>query len=213
MGTYNYFVRLLEKLGCPVNDHIRYYLANQQKIRATRIAQYKKKEIKKKRNTKLHAKLKEYSEKIKRETAAASGCVYQPGIGMDGGYCQPTHDGGDSDQDGAAGQQASALSVCNACGVAGHKRKTNRLCSMYETRGAAKKTNDTPPVALVVGRAGIDGGDSKPAATEEDTAIQDADEQELMDGIPFEETDDEFFDALEAADDADDIGAFIWIVN
>ena len=202
----------------PMNDHLHYYLSMQQKTRAARIAKYKKKETKKKRNFKLHAKLKEYSEKIKVESAKLNGCIYQPGIGMDGGYCQPMTEGGAAADDEVGGDSTpAALSVCKHCGIAGHKRTTHRECGMYRApRGVKLKQDDAagerPPVASVTTTPTNDenavvaeDGDSE-EATQEDPLLQDAAEQALLDVIPFDETDDEFFDALEAADDADDSG-------
>ena len=94
----------------------------QQKARSTRLAKSRLKANKKLRISKLHSKLKEYSEKImKKERAKADGCVYQPGIGMDGGYCQPV--GHDAPEDGDT--TPGALSVCNSCCITGHKRNAH----------------------------------------------------------------------------------------
>ena len=154
---------------------MRYYLAKQQQTGAYRIDKYKQKEVKKERNFKLHNKLKEYSEKVKKQIAKRDGAVYQPGIGMDGGYCELA-------ADPAA---PPAANICSACGEAGHKLRTNKKCKYYVARNT-KKATDAADV------------------TEEDSEENpDAGEQDLMDNVQFEESDDEFFDALEDDDDCD----------
>ena len=214
VGTYEYFVRLLEKLGCPVTDHVRYYLSTQQKTRATRIAKYKKKQVKKNRNAKLYAKLKEYSEKIKIEKAKSNGCTYQPGIGMDGGYCEAEVAGTADDDDGTAGDAIiQPPQVCRDCGELGHKVKANKKCVLYVPRSRIPQEEDAPPVAAVLG-INVASNDLVECTKDEGTSNEDrmvsiterdGDEQAMMDSIPFDEDDDAFFDALEdAADDADD---------
>ena len=172
LGYLVYFELLFAKLKVPMTPDVRHYLQQQQKARAYRIEKYKKAEVKKCRNTKLHDKLREYSEVVKKEIAKRNGCVYQPGIGMDGGYVAPA---------AAVTVAASALKKCSACGETGHSMRTNKKCRYYKKAGPAAA--------------------AEPAAEDDDN--RDAQEQDLMDEIGFEASDDEFFDALEDDDEVD----------
>ena len=179
IGTLAYFERLFTKLGITVSDDILHYLTKQERTRNYRIQQYKKKEVKKERNFKLHNRLREYSEQliIKKE----GGAVYQPGIGMDGGYQQQ------------AAAVADGNNTCQACGEAGHKRRTSKKCRFYKARAPTKKAPTTEPDET-----------ASSTASAVDQAAQDAEEQELMDAVGFDASDDEFFDALERDEEDDD---------
>ena len=170
VGTDEYYERLFAKLSIQLAPDVRHYFAQQQKARAYRIAHFKKTAIKKKRNYKLHDKLREYSEGVKKEIAKRDGCTYQPGIGMDGGYV--------AIEDAVAPPHDTNIR-CSACGEAGHKMRTNKKCRFYRSiRGASA----TKPAAII----------------DED---RDAVEQDLMDEVGFEESDDEFFDTIEDEED------------
>ena len=181
VGSLEYYRRLFTKCGIHVTEATLHYLTQHQKARAYRIETYKKKEVKKKRNTKLHDKLREYSEKVKKNVAKRDGTVYQPGIGMDGGYCQQ------EEEEAPAPAAANNNSIiCSACGESGHKMRTNKKCRFYKPRGATAGAT-TKPVALPDNDSQDDSDSNK-----------DAEEQELLDSLPFDdESDDEFFDAIE----------------
>ena len=66
IGTSEYFVRLFGKLGVEITGPMQHYLSKQQQTRVYRIDKYKRQDVKKARNLKLHDKLKEYSEKVKK---------------------------------------------------------------------------------------------------------------------------------------------------
>ena len=175
VGSLVFFERLFGKFGIPLSIHARHYLTQQQRTRVYRIDNYKKKRVKKNRNYKLHDRLREFSEKVKKQIAKKEGSVYQPGIGMEGGYCQP-----------AAATAIPSNKRCSACGEAGHKMRTSKKCRLYKARGAAA------PAAA-----------SLPTDNDEE-CTHDADEQALLDACGFAgESDDEFFDALEDDDDED----------
>ena len=108
-----------------MTDDILYYLETQQKTRVYRKEKDKRHEIKKKRNAKLHGKLKDLSLKLE------AGAEYNPGIGMNGGYAA---DAGDGDKKPAA--KLKCGSVCTTCGEDTHKRSTNRLCPAYKKKRA-----------------------------------------------------------------------------
>ena len=184
VGTLVYFGRLFAKLGIAVAPDVRHYLTKQQRTRAYRIQQYKKKEVKKVRNLKLHQRLREYSEKliIKKE---GKGAVYQPGIGMDGGYQAAAP----AVAVAAASTISNSNDKCQACGEAGHKRRTNKKCRFYTARKAATTEPLTPT-------------DDSTATV--DQATQDAEEQDLMDQVGFDASDDEFFDCIDKDDEEDD---------
>ena len=97
---------------------------------------------------------------------------------MDGGYCELV----------AAAPPPTPVNnniKCSACGEAGHKLRTNKKFKFYSPRGNSSKKKPAP------------------LAKEEQEDNPDADEQDLMDNVQFEESDDEFFDALEDDDDCD----------
>ena len=89
IGAEQYYTRLLKKLGIKVTKEIAYYFEKQEQARSRCIETFKKKANKQKRNVKLHDKLKQWTEDL-RKAKAKGGAVYQPGVGMDGGYCVST---------------------------------------------------------------------------------------------------------------------------
>ena len=183
VGTYEYYMGLFEKCGIFVSADTQHYLRTQQKTRAYRIAQCKKKEVKKARNKKLHAKLKEYSAKVQSDIAKRDGTVYQPGIGMDGGYNMPAA--------ASASTTANTTSrVCSSCQGNDHLRPTNKKCRFYKARN-----NKNQPAAPV---------DSVPVPAPKNQLTRDADEQDLMDQVGFDDEGDEFFDCYDDEDDEDD---------
>ena len=110
---------------------------------------------------------------------------------MDGGYEQ---------EDEAAEDEAvlvagnntdgpnTVVPTCSACGEAGHKMRTSKKCRYYKQRGSTTKQGAVPDSIILQGDA-------------ED--IRDAEEQDLMDAVAFDCSDDDFFDAHEEEDDFD----------
>ena len=79
--------------------------------------------------------------------------VYQPGIGMDGGYTTEDLDGGDKRNKGARRnkknkKKTATDKVCPHCGKVGHVRKTSKYCDYNSTKRAAivgpSASDDTP---------------------------------------------------------------------
>ena len=120
VGYKEFFIRLLERCGIEVTDDILYYLEKQQKTRVYRKEKDKRHEIKKKRNAKLHGRLKDLSLKLE------AGAEYSPGIGMNNGYAD------DEEQEKKPAAKLKCGSVCTTCGEDTHKRSTNRLCPAYK---------------------------------------------------------------------------------
>ena len=179
LGTVNYFTRLYAKLGVTMTDDVLHYLATQQKARSYRIKKSKEREYKKTRNVKLHNRLKEYSEAVKRSIAKRDGSVYHPGIGMDGGY---------DPQETQPPTAASGVKTCSACGKQGHRLRTHRDCTLYVPRRVK-----TPPSTATTITSGEDD-------EEEDDAERDAEELNLLDSVAFDDYD-EFFDCFEGDED------------
>ena len=108
-----------------------------------RITKGQDKETKRLRNSKLHAKLKTVTAELKGAVAKRDGCIYEPGIGLDGGYAS---DGEDSFAPLASCSPApkkkrrvasTATRKCSARGLPGHnrsnimyKRKMPRLIAL-----------------------------------------------------------------------------------
>ena len=174
VGIVVYFERLLGKLGVPITDDFRHYLLLQQQTRTYRIVKSKKQSSKKNRNKKLHLKLQEYSEQVKREIDKGGGSVYNPGIGMNGGYSD------------VAGTKPATEKKCTSCGMVNgdHVRPWSKKCPNYEQYRYAKLAKKTT-VTAVTAAEGMDDTD------------RDAVEQALMDEVGFEATDQEFAEVLE----------------
>ena len=154
--------------------NIKHYLEKHQQTRVYRLLKSKKQESKLQRNSKFHAKLKEYTSEVKKAVAKRDG-VYEHGIGMDGGY-----------EEGAmaiAAAAAGSEKKCSACGELGHKMRTSKKCRYYKARGGAAAASAAPVL-------------EEDATTTATLPNRDAEEQALLDEMAFE-SDDEFFDAIE----------------
>ena len=121
VGIVEYFSRLLLKLEIDPTPELLYFLQSQQKGRANRINKSKTKTYKKLRNKKLHERLQQYSETAKKEIAKKEG-VYQPGIGMNGGYTECTET-----------TTTTKICQCSACGLVNgdHIRPWSKKCPKY----------------------------------------------------------------------------------
>jgi len=167
-----YFERLFGKIGIVPTDDILHHLDKQQKTRTYRIEMYKKSTSKIKRNKKFHEALKKHTEEAKKQDG-----FYQPGVGMDGGHAAA---------DTTATTQSKRSKgpvVCPICGGKGHKTARSKHCT-------------GPP----------DGDNAIPTTTTELSVAQlqaqiDGDEQELLDQLPLDVTDDQLFSSLDAAED------------
>ena len=138
IGSLHYFKRLLGALGIDVTPDVLHYLTQHAEARDYRISKGQEKETKRLRNHKLHAKLKQATIELKGAIAKRDGAIYQPGIGLGGGY--------NSDDEGSSApvsperplkkkRKVTATRKCGACGLAGHNR-SNRMCQQWSPKGA-----------------------------------------------------------------------------
>ena len=157
IGYKAYFERLIEhEYQIVIPDDVWYYLAKQERTRNYRIAQGKTSAAKKKRNVKLHTKLKEHSVAYREKQAKEDGgAQYASGIGMDGGYVQ------DEQEAAAAKNNDNTAGVCTRCHKPGHLRPTNKLCEFYVPRSSSNCSSD-------------------------EQAQRDAAEQEILDEVAFD---------------------------
>ena len=175
VGAQSHCERLFTLLGIAITPDVRYYLSKQQQTRQCRINKHKKKEVKKERNRKLHEKLQEHSNKVSK-AMEKEGALCAPGIGMDGGHCQPT-----------GMKQKAAPSPCTG---AGHSRPWSKKCPMCETCQREKESRNS--------------GHTDPAPELGDADAQDmrdSHEQNLMDAVGFGVDDQLFADQLVKAED------------
>ena len=159
LGMLHYFDTLIrKKLGIHINDDVRHFLSVKSNSRQKRLDKTKTKEYKRKRKTSEF-------EKIKRETVEATaarakreGAVYQPGIGMTGGYDESDLVEIDDNDSGAKKPAAMtrkktktspSQQVCTACNEPGHMRPWNKKCKLYaeysqrKTQKAAPRAHDS----------------------------------------------------------------------
>ena len=149
IGTKVYFERLFKKLGIKITEDIQHYLTKQELTRTRRIETFKKKVVKQERNKKLHDKLKQWTEELRKSKVSGDGAVYQPGVGMDGGYCLPATTAAASTKENRA---------CSGCGQigAGHLRPWSKKCPKYgdyianKEKSTAKKQSEEPKTSTAV---------------------------------------------------------------
>jgi len=181
IGTERFFNRLFETLGIDVSPLVTKHLKQQQSIRASRLKRSRKKEVKLVRNLKLHERLRKHTEDVKKENCKRDGIAYQPGMGINGGCTEE-----ELNQSAAAKHPTKAPVVCPHCGKKGHKTTRSNKCDKHVAKDKQQQQQqETPSTA--------------PAANVE--ALQakiDGDEADLMDQIPLDCSDDEFFDSLES---------------
>lgn len=144
IGIEKYYVRLLERLGIEVTPGIRHYLKTKSTNRDKRIAKTKTVAFKKKRKASEYNRAKKEMAEAKKARAKreSSGSVYEPGIGMMGGYVV------DDARPAAKKKKAPKASkpnkdgkqpVCSKCKQVGHWRPTNKLCPFYMPRNSKSK--------------------------------------------------------------------------
>ena len=173
VGTLHYFRRIFESLQIKMTADVEHYLVLHGETRDYRITKCQEPEAKRLRNTKLHEQLKKATIELKGAIAKEGG-VYQPGIGLDGGYEDDTQDeaedGGDDAKPAAKKRKVGSSGgsrKCSACGESGHNR-SNRMCSLWKPRGASKPstTRDSEELDLM---------DQMAFAAEQDIPLGDAD--------------------------------------
>ena len=167
LGTFTYFNRLFGKMGITVTEDVRHYLRIKGDNRQKRIDKTKTRDFKLKRKSAEFEKIKLESKEAASSRAKREG-VYQPGIGMTGGYDQADLAG--DNEDGAKKPAAKPSTnrkktkkkkknpegrLCNACGSDNHLRSTNKLCRFYVgrsqttvTAAAAKAKDNTETLEM-----------------------------------------------------------------
>ena len=185
IGTERFFTRLFARLGIDITPNIAKHLKQQQAIRACRINKCKDHKVKLHRNTKLHERLKKYTEEARKENCKRDGVAYQPGMGMDGGYTE-------AELNQTQGQKRKREPViCPLCGKAGHKTARSKTCDQHKDNIAKRKQQ-----AQQEGQQSLEVSNTNKTA--EQQAEIDGDEADLMDQLPLDCSDDEFFDTLES---------------
>ena len=141
IGTLHYFRRIFEALDIKMTPDVEHYLVLHGEARDYRITKAQDTESKRLRNSKLHGQLKQASIELKGILAARDGAVYQPGIGLDGGYVDTEEADGDNTSSNfnkppaKRRKTSTAARKCSACGETGHNR-SNRMCRLWTPRGA-----------------------------------------------------------------------------
>ena len=197
LGTVQYYTEIFRLLGIRMTEDVAHWLQVKDSNRSSRLAKVKTQAFKRKRKQRYYDKLKEETEQAKTERAKRDG-VYQPGIGMDGGY-------GDDDAapEPAAPQQKKKATVidvnktCTACGEVGHSRRTSKQCRYYTPRNKPAATVTAAPAPITT--------------PPQQTTNEDADELDAIDAIPFGGEDGSdcssgaaFFDAKDCYSSSDD---------
>ena len=189
IGFERFFIRLFGKLGINCTQNIVKFLRQQQSIRVCRITKSRKHEVKLKRNTKLHERLKKFTEEARKEIAKRDGVAYEPAMGLGGGYTEEELNAS------ATAKKRKAPIVCQRCNKAGHRTYRSSKCDHHDEyleKQRRKKDKAQQPQQ----------DDDAETQDQEDIAAQqaeiDGDEADLMDQIPLDYSDNEFFDAIES---------------
>ena len=75
IGAKDHFQRLLSKLGIKITPAVEHYMTKQEPTRTRRMETFKKKAVKQERNKKLHDKLKQWTEELRKSKVSGDGAV------------------------------------------------------------------------------------------------------------------------------------------
>jgi len=174
LGIREYYIGLFHKLGIEMTPDILHYLTVKSKVRQKRIAKTKTTEWKKKRKADEYRRLQEDTKEAKRARAKREGSVYQPGIGMTGGYDL-------EEQKDEPEPPSDPNKICSRCKQPGHLRPTNKLCRFYVSRKKNVQQKKDDPVNDPV--------------NEEEAMAKEMDEMDVLSLQDASSTDTAFFSA------------------
>lgn len=179
LGTFEYFDRLLNRLGIDMPEDTKYSLEQKSNTRNLKIARTKLNEYKKRRMAKHFENLAAHAKVARYERSTREGVSYQSGMGMGGGYTEEeltaataTTSDDDGDKKPAAKKpklgRAGRPMLCNACKGTDHCRISSRKCKNHEEylKAKGKRTKLS-------------------ASTAKDLAERDAEQLAHMDCLPF----------------------------
>lgn len=138
LGTLVYFEGLLQKMGINVSDDVHHFLKVKATNRQKRLDKTKTRDYKNKRKADEFEKIKKESSEATTARAKRDG-VYEPGIGMAGGYVEDD----DAKPPAAVTNTTNDVSkrACRSCGGLDHQRATSKRCRLYVARKKKKKNN------------------------------------------------------------------------
>jgi rubrerythrin len=138
MGFDKFYEQLFRELGIDIDESTRYYLQAKEKQRTMKSRLSKTLERKKKRNQRMYAKLREHTDKIRKDKK--KNAVYASGIGFDNApkdktnedmttpTCKDRQEKKPSTDSPYADTDIPELFCCRSCGRTDHRRSDSKLC-------------------------------------------------------------------------------------
>ena len=204
-GILNYYEGLFERMGIAMTDDVLHFLKMKSGGRDRRLQATKTKEFKEKRR-------KHEFDKIKKESAEALAArvkregIYQPGIGMEGGYTQADFDDAAAEDD-AGDQKPAATSTkkttkANAknngrkaciCGGTDHQRTSSKKCLFHGQKKPSKAAVLAPKANVTTELIDVDKDMADEMDALDSLAVHPGHEDYYTDTVSIGESDDEGF--------------------
>ena len=155
IGFVKYFTRLYWKMGITMEPPVLYFLQQKDRSRSKRLADLKKKEVKKQRMAKKFSRLKDDEIEARKARMKRAG-TYRRGMNMDVDGCDDDDEGNNN----KPSKKSRKDVVCPFCGKRGHTTKRSKHCDKNPNNELATDptTNDEADDIDAMDRLPLDGG-------------------------------------------------------